>query len=305
MSLVGLKKNQVKSAILCEDRDFKRKSIMFLNNAAFSGEKFQTENVAATLDLIVRDSMVRNIVIDSRIFSDAALEPALQQVMTVVKNLPVRVLCYLQDHQHSLEIQLKEAMPSFHFAFAPLSQAVFNKSFIIKRDTEKDQDEAKSGQKSSPKQPARSVIEASIHLKDTVDLLNQFSADKNKREALQAVGQKFNGLVGAFAFLQDQAGYKSLCSLAQIIDEICRHYENQHTEVHDNHWSLIKEAAKCAYLLLRDMREQTPTEALNQWITKEAELSQSFSTLADIQKREQLDQNAVDTLLEDIQKKSG
>lgn len=308
MSLVGIKKSGIRSVILCQDRDFKRKVITFLNSAAFSGEKFQTETLKETLDLIAKDPMIRNVVIDSRVFSDQELDLTLQQIGVVLQPTNVKVLCYLQDMQTSLEAKHRESLPMLHFAYHPMSLGDFNNSFAPKKDNEKlvgAGSRSQSNQEASNKNPPLSLIEASLHIKDTIDLLNQLGKNRGNHEALQTIGQKFNGLAGGFAFLSNQASYKALSNLASIIDEVCRHYKGKDEQILETHWQLLKDAARCSYLLLKEMREANRQDQIKELVGQAEELMNQFCRLDDLQRRQKMDQDSVDALLEEELKRSG
>jgi hypothetical protein len=303
VTLVGIKRGLVRSVIVCQDLEFKRKSVAFLNNSAISGEKFHVESIPEAIEMMAKDSMIRNLIVDGRIFTNLEIEAVAGQLQQLTQTGSIRVLCYLSDDQPNLEEQLDEGANHIYFSYSPMSQAVFNRAFTMRgeRETQKEGRQAIQAKE----KPALSLLEASKHVKETVSLLNQFIQDRTDISPLLKVGQRFNGLAASLLFLKEKPGYLALSQMAGIIDEVCRHYEREGGEVLNHHITLVQKSAKCSYLLLKELRSNEPSQVNLQKLMQGAEaLNQEFISLSDLKRREQLDQDLIDSLLEKEQLKA-
>ena len=101
--VAGLRKERVRSVIICKDREFKAKAVQMLNGAAFPAEKFTVDNVADAVDRINSDATALNLVIDGSMWSPDVLQSQLEELGNRLSNEQAKVLCYLDEAQENEE----------------------------------------------------------------------------------------------------------------------------------------------------------------------------------------------------------
>ena len=127
--------------------------------------------------------------------------------------------------------------------------------------------------------------------------------DRSNLTKVVEVGQRFNGLIGAFHFFGSKEGYPNLRELAEMIDGIGRTYEGtEKTELEESHLNFLKAAARCSYLILKDLRDDNPISP--EHLTKHDELAETFAAFADIRVRHNVDQSSVDEIIDAQVKKT-
>jgi hypothetical protein len=310
----GLRKEHIKSIIVTKDREFKRKAITFLNGSAFAAEKFTVEELSEGLSIIDRDLDCMNLVFDATPLNTEDLKKQLNLYQTRCKVPELRVLVYLDESYQAKDKDLiSKTLPRAQAFFMPMAQSHFNKVFHGQKvipDPPKglpvpapEEEAAESSPKRASK-PSLTLIETSAHIKETVDMLNAVSKDKSRIETVRMIGQKFNGLIGAFAFFGHSTGYPKLRELAVIIDDISRTYRVDETlKITEDHWEMMMESAKCLYLILKDMREGRPPAPA--YIRKADSLISMYKVADDIDKREAQTQEEIDQLIaEEMLKRS-
>ncbi len=296
MARVGLRKEQIKSILLCKDREFKRKTIAFLNNSAFAAEKFAVEEMSDALEILERDLDIENFVFDASPFNIEDLRKLLDLYQRRSKNPDVRVLVYLDEAYQSKDKDLiTQFIPKAQIFFLPPAQIHFNKTFHGGRAIP---DPPAGNEPQDKSAPALTLIETSSHIKDTVDLLNSVSKDKSRLDILKQIGQKFNGIIGTFSFFVQKGGYGKVKDLATIIDDISRTYEESEDskELTDKHWQLLMESAKALYLILKDLRENRQITA--SYLEKANGLIAIYQKDTDIRKRASQSQEEVDRIID-------
>jgi len=322
LARAGLRKEQVKSIIVTKDREFKRKAIAFLNGSAFAAEKFSVEKMNDGIDVLERDGDCVNIVFDGCGLASEDLRNQLESFAKRCKNNEARLMVYLDENsQHSEKDIALKMVPHAHIFFMPMAQVHFNKAFHgaklfpevtgptanqqagAPREAEshgKDQKESGGSSKAS-----LTLIETSAHIKETVDMLNAVSKDKARIDTVRTIGQRFNGLIGAFSFFGNAAGYPKLRDLSTIIDDISRTYREDHSLIiTDDHWNLMMESAKTLYLILKDMRDNKPVTATH--IAAADEIWARYLVATDIVKRASQSQDEIDALIEaELSKNTG
>ena len=103
----------------------------------------------------------------------------------------------------------------------------------------------------------KACVEASTHIKSTIEHLNVVFKDHKRLDALEAVGQRFNGFFGTFSFYRQHLGSDDLIDLGSLIDDLCRTYREPGApaEVAEDHVKLLRDSAETCLYLLKDLRE--------------------------------------------------
>jgi hypothetical protein len=296
LARIGLRKEQIKSILLCKDREFKRKSIGFLNNSAFAAEKFGVEQMTDALEILERDLDIENFVFDASPFKSDELRTALDLYQRRAKNPDIRFLIYLDESYQAKEKDIVlQFLPKASIYFLPPAQNHFNKAFHGGRAVP-DAPASTEAAKQDGKQ--LTLIETSSHIKETVDLLNSVSKDKSRLDILQNIGQRFNGIIGTFSFFGQKGGYGKVKDMATIIDDISRTYEQSENskEITEKHWQILKESATTLYLILKDLRESR--QVTQSYIDKANALTAVYQQDNDIRKRASQSQDEVDRILD-------
>ncbi len=301
--IAGLTKERVKSVIVCKDREFKAKAVHLLNGAAFPSEKYTVATLEHALDYINSDRTILNLVIDGSMFSPDALENTLQELERSNCNEQVNLLCMLDDAQIKEEERFEKIFCRTFLEHFPMLQSHYNRAFHSKKTTrqsnilhpplEHQEEEIRQN-----KPPSLSIIETSKHLKDTVDMINQLHKSRTYLESIRDIGQRFNGLIGAFHFFGSKKGFPKLRELAEMIDSVCRSYQpgSSAQEVSSEHLTFITEAAKCSYLILKDLRDGSTIT--DEHMQQHQKLADAFSKLKDVKIRNNEDQQSVDDIID-------
>ncbi|SMF49433.1 hypothetical protein [Pseudobacteriovorax antillogorgiicola] len=308
-AIAGLRKEKVRSVILCRDREFKAKSVSFLNGAAFPAEKTTVEDIEDAVDAINRDDLMLNFVIDGSMFSPHDLEKALSRFANVCRNPDVKVLCIIDEAQAEDKERYQAIFKKLFLERPPLRQAQFNRAFHSKKAKRKPNVAAplQAGDNGLPteqrKGPALTLIETSVHIKDTITMINDIAKDRSNLQQVIDIGQRFNGLIGAFHFFGNKEGYPKLRHLAEIIDAIGRTYEGtDRTEIDSTHYQILVDAAKCSYLILKDMRDGQGVRPDR--LASHDELAERFEALEGIKIRANENQEDIDRMLDEQLKES-
>jgi hypothetical protein len=310
LARAGLRKEQVKSIIVTKDREFKRKAIAFLNGSAFAAEKFSVEKMNDGIDVLERDGDCVNIVFDGCGLPSDDLRNQLEAFAKRCKSSDARLMVYLDEsNQHPEKEHAQKLVPQAHVFFLPMAQIHFNKAFhgakLFPEVTPPAhhapppprEPERESSRDSGSSKASLTLIETSAHIKETVDMLNAVAKDKARIDTVREIGQRFNGLIGAFSFFGNAAGYPKLRDLSTIIDDISRTYREDHTlNITEEHWSLMMESAKTLYLILKDMRDNKPVTPSH--MEAADAIWARYSAAGDIVKRASQSQDEIDALIE-------
>ncbi|HYX36464.1 MAG TPA: hypothetical protein VE954_25435 [Oligoflexus sp.] len=298
MVRVGLRKEQIKSILLCKDRDFKRKAVGHLNNSAFAAEKFVVEHMADALEILDRDLDIENFIVDASPHTSDDIKQMLDLYQRRTKNPDVRFLFYLDEAYQSKEKDvILQVLPRAQVFFLPPQQNHFNKAFHGGRAIP-DPPAPSASEQAAKEGPALTLIETSSHIKETVELLNSVSKDRSRLDILKQIGQRFNGIIGTFAFFVGKPGYGKVKDLATIIDDVSRTYEDSedHKDLTEKHWQLLMESAKTLYLILKDLRENRPLTTA--YVDKANSLIALYQKDGDIRKRSSQTQDEVDRIVD-------
>ncbi|NRA64823.1 MAG: hypothetical protein HRU19_10105 [Pseudobacteriovorax sp.] len=300
VKLVGRRKERIKSVIVCKDREFKAKSVILLNGAAFPADKYSVERPEEALNHIDNDETVMNVVFEGSMYSAHDLEENLKKFAPLNEKEDVNFLCYVGESESADMEKWSGLIPRGVFTTFPLKQSDFNRAFHGKKAARKPSithPDFKEAEKTPRRTGSLSAVEASQHLKETVDYINQIAKDAQNKAAMVHIGQRFNGLVGAFHYFGSKEGYSELRQLAECIDAVSRTYEHDDvTEVDPEHFSFIKRAAVSSYKYLQHLREQKDISDVLKAESKG--IISEFHLLKGVAELEKIDQNTVDQLIE-------
>ena len=152
--------------------------------------------------------------------------------------------------------------------------------------------------KKPPKEgPVLSFFEATKHLRESVEAVNELHKNLGHLDLLHRIGQRFNGLVGAYCFFQNQSGFKELFHLSVVVDDISRNYDGTSTtSIDSQHLNLLTDAVRAAFVILKRLREGHEPEPTQ---TEDAmRIFDSFQNDSTITKRERSSQDEVEALLQ-------
>lgn len=300
-----LKKVQFESVIISDDREFKYRVLSFLNNSSFNAEKYNVSTLAEAKAKQTANAKIMNIIVDAKALN-------LNHEMAALKDLagrpPMMVLVYTTPEGLEDLREKDHKVPNLFIRALPTDKLHFNEAFHTSRE--------QKGKPTNPfgapvvasttpppakesAAPAKSItlVEASTHVQETVEMIRVLGKDKSKLEILAQVGQKFNGLVGAFPYFAQKDGFKQLQGLAQVIDVISRHYQEPGcpSSVEENHFKLLVASAKTSYLMLLALREN---KALDPAVLQEANhCLQQYEQASELKKPDTQSQDAIDALL--------
>ncbi len=150
------------------------------------------------------------------------------------------------------------------------------------------------------KSKSNHFLDASKHLSVTVEKINELAKNRKALDMVAEIGQRFNGLVGTFAFFQSHKNYQNIYFLSRVVDEICRTYElnTNLEEIKKEHFDLLLNSAKNLFQILKAMREGK--ELPEKQIALYNQIGLTYKEMDDIAKRQNQSQDDVDSLLEEL-----
>ena len=299
-----IRKEQTKSLIWTEDREFKQRGVNFLNNVGFANEKFSAGSKDEFKSLIETDKTIRQVLIDaSSDFIRTKLDDSLDLITKICKISSLRVLVFCEvDDVEGLVEKFKDIDRIF-LARLPFDKKSFNEAYhgTLKGSKSPSANLAKRESpqgKSLEKKKSISAFEASAHVKETIVLINELDKNKEDLETLGKIGQLFNGLIGAFAFYGERGGWFQLKQLAEYIDDIARTYlDSDPKPVSAAHFKLLLASAKASFMLLQDLRNSA--EADKAKVDQAEQVIKDLKNSSGIRKRKTISQQDVDTLIGD------
>jgi hypothetical protein len=313
---------KAKSVILTANREFRATAVNMLNNLAFASEKLSASSIDEIRVQVARDRTLVNIIIDAAGMSDPEFGHLVEKWDEILKGKEARALIFYQESQKAL-MEKHQAVTSTwaHSTIKPLPQAkphyvecfysarkqgssAFPGAPAVKPSETAAKPAPAQAAPAAAQQKNLSFFEASGHVRDTIDSLNKIIKDRSAVADLAKVGQRFNGIIGGFAFFGDKPGYRELVHLADWIDTVAREYSvpGQRKEATEQHVNFVMDAAKCSYLMLKELREtEKITDDTN---NKFNQCKKAFDLINDIKKKSKNDQVDVDKLLEEAQKQA-
>ena len=295
---MSITKEKDRSLIFCTDGDFKRRITNLLIEAAFPAEKYTVSSVKDAKIQFDAHSRVVNIIMNGADFEGKKIFMVLNELRDhFLARDGVKILIYLSDEQYiDLPAELKENKQKVFFFQVPVTKIDLNSVFNPIKQVKHVQVPGTQQQKSETPTKNVNFIETSKHLQETIDSLNSLSKNRSDLEALLKVGQRFNGLFGAFSFVADKPGYKELNTLAHIIDDIARHYESgDKKEIGEDHFNLMLESAKCSFSMLQPLRDNKPLGDNHLKVFQI--ISDKYAKHTEIKRRSGASQQDVDDLL--------
>ena len=305
-----IKKSAIQSIVVTKDREFKHRSITFLNNIAFNAEKIAVDNVAEALAHIEQNPKMLNLVIDGTEFY--SLVDTYAEDLKKLCEKPDLIALMFVDKPVPEETVSNLALSNLYIKRLPFEKGHFNEAFHNRggkgtsagifpgmQDSAK-QGAGQSGSGAAAKTPTQkkniTAFEATAHVRDTIAMLTIVDKNRGTLDQVIKIGQIFNGLVGAFAYFAKD-GYQDLKNLAIIVDEISRYYDKSDLDkISDKHYELLYNSVKTSFLILQALRDnQTPKAEL---LEKSKELNEIYLKTDELEKRSMVDQGEIDKLLE-------
>jgi hypothetical protein len=283
---MSIQAQRARSILLCIDKEFKMRATTALLDSAVAGEKYQVEKLFEARDKFLEDDRIGIVIFNGDDYPLRDFFSILKVFEELYQTRKCYFIVYYGEDLKKEVITNKNNFPHCHFFEHPASKKDINSIINPIKSV--------SFQK---KNLNEQFLEATLHLKETVEDLQQLINDRRDIERLYHIGQRFNGLIGAYSFFKTYAGYRELMEAATIIDEITRHYlpEKKREEITEPHFKLLLETAKLSYLMLKELRENRPlttdqTKAL-------AAIKEQYAAFTEIQRRSQMAQSEVDELL--------
>lgn len=299
--------NKEKSLIICNDDGFYRQASLLLNEVGFLGPKFQAEGLTIVEDLFAQHQVFSQVIINGADFPGDQLFNLLRDLKLDKKGFPIKALVYLQGEQmEKINPHNNEYGRHHHFLHLPLKKADFNnmlknnRSFSAFSFTEPNKNKTQPETTTQKKPTNLTPFEASQHISKTIDYLNKLSQNPADHNAMATIAQRFNGLFGGFSFMHKQEGYREMAHLANIIDEICRHYVNREpkTAINKMHLHLLLNAAKSCFYMLKDLRENKPIDKAH--YTKYNEILEIYQNHPEIERINRQSQEDIDELIDQM-----
>jgi hypothetical protein len=286
-----------RSIVLTDNAEFKQKAIAMLNNIAFVAEKLQAADVADLVQRVTTDELVRNVVIDARspeVARRLVTSEPFANAMRSTRDL--FALIYVNASQlPAIEAAGLGKLRGLRIAELPMDRAHFMDVFYTRRT-------AASQKAAVPKKAAVSeemraaAREAGEHLKTALEQINGIAADPTKLDYLAVIGQRFNGMMGTFAFFASTPGAKELAEIGRIIDGIARSYAKAPRPVVDSeHLQLLLGCCRATLPLLRAVAFG---EAVPPATARELKLwTASFEGDSSLLKRQAVSQSRIDSAI--------
>ena len=152
-----------------------------------------------------------------------------------------------------------------------------------------------------PKKPKNvQLVETIKHLKETIEHINGVASNRKDINAVLRVGQRFNGVMGTFAFFGAKDGYQQITWMSEVIDCICKTYEPVEgeppkEEIIKDHFDMLLKGAKLTFQMLKLMLDEQPLTADQK---KSAdEIFKAFKARTDVYQRNSKSQSEVDAIL--------
>lgn len=321
MAVTGMtlvRKEHLKSLILSEDKDFWSQATKCLHAAGFQAEKIYATNLAEFKSSAMAIAGVGNLVVDC---SGAPGLAAIQDILEGLKkpsSCPTMAMLFYGEGEEYKVKKLVPQDPRIHLVAKPLSQRDFIRVFHNLRDSA--QPEVKTANKGGgaalglpqkqqtvrkENQANEGFNESLQYLKDTIESISSLQKDRKNMKALDVIAQRFNGLLGTYSHFAEKEGFREIADLAKMIESVCMTYEKDPSklEVSASHAQFILNAAKCCFQYFGELKkgEKEFSDAVVGMYTKAKRLYESFEGLT---KRESMDQDEVDSLLDSLDKTS-
>lgn len=302
-------KDRMKNVVLSLDRGFRTQASRLFGDAGFPGEKIFVGNASEATAILRFDRMALNICVSPDNLETPAYLEILANINAVVAGSSILTLAYFRLDQARELNDVKAGLPYLNLRLLPIKRADFISVFRSMRGISVEgfrppeiqtggKVEGPERQKKSAKEGSvLSFFEATKHLRESIEAVNELHKDSGQVDLLRRIGQRFNGLVGAYCFFQNQPGFKELFHLSVVVDDISRHYDGTSPAAMDpGHLNLLTDAVRAAFVVLKRLREGLEPEPTQ---TEEAmRIFDSFQNDLTITKRERSSQDDVEALLQ-------
>lgn len=308
-----LKKSQIQTLIFCNNRDFKQRATMFLNNIGIHTEKHSVQSIEEAKEILSgmnSNPALRNLIIQGDSYPDL-FKPNSEDLKAILQPDMMFALAYFSEETFA-DFNKDYGFKNLMIEQTPFVQNHFNQAFHNRGAGGPVKNAAPSGlsalgisapikSASKPAKPAPkkniSAFEASAHVKETIDHLNNIAKDRSDLAGVLSIGQTFNGFIGAFAYFGEKKGYLQLRQLAKIIDITSRDYteDSQKTEITPEHSKLMLESARTSFRILQLLRDNK--EIPDELVTESDTRWKEFESLGG-KDSETLDQSSIDSLLD-------
>jgi hypothetical protein len=299
-----LRLEQAKSLIVTNDRDFKTIVRNMLNGIGFPAEKLYASSWTSAANLIPEDKFLVNIVVDFRAPDpDDVLEKYCEQICEIFEKTKAKLLIYTTENAASfISENLSKWVDCNRLAveFDPVVQKQHFPGLFQEIGAGSRSKTPKGSQGKSEAIANLPFVEASQHVRETIQLLNNLSKEGEIIAEVVAIGQRFNGFIGAFAFFEEKKGFRELMALAKMIDSVSKHYEKiqEGGKISIEHKNFMIQCCKCALFVLKDLRE---TGAIGKpSLEAYSAIPEEFQKLTDIKVRSETSQDQIDAWLDEL-----
>lgn len=148
----------------------------------------------------------------------------------------------------------------------------------------------------------RTLGESVNHVKGTLKYIDIINKDPKRIDAIQNIGQKFNGLMGTYwNFYQGRPGLDQVYFIAIMIDEICRTYDDGEIETIDpDHVDLVTRGCNLLFNILMDVKKGS--KVFSSEYKELAAIKKKYKKMENIKRRDSLSQSKVDELMDMLDK---
>lgn len=311
-----IKKSDIQSIIVTKEREFKHRSITFLNNIAFNAEKVSVDNISEAAAQIEQNPKILNLLIDGKDFF-SLLEANSDELKKICSKPELIAMMYI-DRPIPEEAIKKIGLSNLYVKRVPFEKGHFNDAFHNRGGKATTGVFGQSGGQegsnlgmshaglaaapaAKPNAPKKNLtaFEATAHVRDTIPMLNIIDKNRSALEQVFKIGQIFNGLVGAFAYFSKKDGFQEMRNLAIVVDEISRYHEkNKPEKISDAHYELLYNSVRSSFLILQALRDnQSPDSELLEKARKQHDI---YLKTDELEKRDMVDQGEIDQLLENL-----
>ena len=298
-------KEQKRSIILCTEKDFRIRSVNTLIDCALAGDKFHFEKLVDAREKFLTDEKIEVFVVNG---ADSQARDVIAHMAVfeeLYKGRPRTnfIVFISKDQKEEITAQASN-FPHCNIFIGTVNKRDLNSVINPIRSSQTTSTVSPLFGKANPPADAKKTaelnqafMEASAHVRDTVAAMGELSKDRSNLAKLEMIGQRFNGFVGTFAFVEGKEGYTQLMQLATIIDEITRHYNptTGHKEISAKHFDMMLDAAKCSYLMLKELRENRLPK--NEQLTQFLGIITEYATFTEIKRLNKANQEEIDQLL--------
>lgn len=297
-----LRREKIRTAIVTTDNDFKRTAISLLNNTGFLAEKIQFSDYKALVKALHQDQLLLNLIFD---LSDikAGSEPFLDEnfLKLLRSRQDLSVLVYVSQGKRSSwkGSQLLKNFGHVHILELPMNktQLLSAKSPTRPSDVVKNLSKNTELIDGSVNSELRAAArDAGQYLKQALEQINGLAADPSNMNYLATIGQRFNGMMGTFAFFTGVKGAAELSLVGRIVEGIARSYAmNPKPAVAHDHLQILIGCCRATLPLLRAVALSEP---LPDGILRELDVWRAaYEGDLNLLKRQSLDQQKVDGAL--------